>query len=43
VIAPSTLTAVRPGVVIVMNPIYVAEIKAELGRLGLEPEVMALR
>lgn len=42
VIAPSALSTVRPDLVIVMNRIYVAEIKAELGRRSLEPEVLAL-
>jgi SAM-dependent methyltransferase len=40
VIAPSELRTVRPALVIAMNPIYVAEIRAELDRLDLDPEIL---
>ena len=40
VVAPAFLEAYRPDVVIVMNPIYTEEIRAELARLGLEPELV---
>jgi SAM-dependent methyltransferase len=40
VIAPSELRAVRADLVIVMNPIYMVEIKAELDRLDLDPELL---
>lgn len=42
VIAPRELTHVRPDLVVLMNPIYVPEVKADLGRLGLAPEILAL-
>jgi SAM-dependent methyltransferase len=42
VVAPSALTRVRPDLVVVMNPVYVTEIRAELGRLGLVPEILAV-
>lgn len=38
--SPQMLTEYRPDVVIVMNPVYRAEIVAELNLLGLEPEVV---
>jgi len=40
--APSALVASKPASVIVMNPIYVPEITAELKSLGLSPKVWAL-
>jgi SAM-dependent methyltransferase len=42
IIAPEALVDQPPDLVIVMNPIYVEEIKASLKRLELEPEVIAL-
>jgi hypothetical protein len=42
VISPNELNSVGPDVVIVMNPIYVPEIKQMLGDLGLAPQVLAL-
>ena len=42
VVAPEALVDQPPDLVIVMNPIYVTEIRANLKRLGLEPEVVAL-
>lgn len=42
VVKPSFLCDYRPDVVIIMNPIYSGEIVAELGDLGLVPEVIAV-
>jgi SAM-dependent methyltransferase len=42
VIAPKALVDQTPDLVIVMNPIYVTEITANLKELGLEPEIAAL-
>lgn len=42
VIAPDDLIEIRPDLVIVMNPAYVAEISTDLDRLGLTPRVEAL-
>ena len=40
--APEFLREHRPDLVIVTNPIYLDEIKQELGEMGLAPEVIAL-
>jgi len=42
VIAPEYLTEHRPDHVIVMNPIYEAEIRRDLREMGLSPEVISL-
>jgi SAM-dependent methyltransferase len=42
VVAPATLTSINPAVVVVMNPVYLAEIRTELARLGLRPEILTL-
>jgi SAM-dependent methyltransferase len=42
VIAPERLLEVEPGLVVVMNPIYVGEITRNLADLGLAPEVDAV-
>jgi hypothetical protein len=42
VIGPEALTDIKPELVIVMNPIYVPEIKEMLSELGLRPDVRAL-
>ncbi|VTZ20897.1 NDP-hexose methyltransferase (fragment) [Methylocella tundrae] len=42
VIAPSALVAEPPDLVIVMNPIYRAEIAKTLNALGLKPEISAV-
>jgi SAM-dependent methyltransferase len=42
VVAPESLVAQPPDLVIVMNPIYVDEIAASLNKLGLKPEIAAL-
>jgi SAM-dependent methyltransferase len=41
VVAPEYLRHYRPGVVIAMNPVYVAEIQAQLAALGVDAEVTA--
>ena len=40
--APKDLKKIMPDVVIVMNPIYVPEIRKSLNELGLAPEVVAV-
>ena len=42
IVAPESLTAAPPDTVIVMNPVYRAEITAQLASLGLQPEILAL-
>jgi hypothetical protein len=42
IMSPSSLTTAMPDVVIVMNPIYLAEIRRDLGILGLDPEVLTV-
>lgn len=42
VVAPSELTSIRPDCVIAMNSIYLAEIGADLDRLGLAPELLSV-
>lgn len=42
VVAPERLTEIRPGLVVVMNPIYTQEITSSLTNLGLHPEVDAV-
>ncbi len=42
IVSPEALVDLRPDLVIVMNPIYVPEIKADLDKLGLSPEVLSL-
>lgn len=42
IVPPEALCDLRPDLVIVMNPVYVPEIKADLDRLGLSPEVLSL-
>ncbi|MFW6066904.1 MAG: class I SAM-dependent methyltransferase [Myxococcota bacterium] len=39
IVAPEALQAIRPGVVIVMNPIYRREIEGDLHRLGISSQV----
>ena len=39
---PERLRVIRPDVVVVMNPIYADEIRAELAALGLAPELRHL-
>ncbi len=42
IVAPEQLRTIRPDLVVVMNPIYVDEIRADLETLGISPEVVAL-
>lgn len=42
VVAPAELVDIDPELVVVMNPVYVDEIEADLHELGLHPEVVAL-
>lgn len=42
VVAPSTLLEYRPDVVIVMNPIYCAEIGENLKQMGLAPTLLSV-
>jgi SAM-dependent methyltransferase len=42
IIAPQDLVATPPDLVIVMNPIYVREVRQSLAELGLQPEVLAV-
>jgi hypothetical protein len=42
VISPKALVDQPPDLVIVMNPIYVAEVRSSLKEIGLTPEVVAL-
>jgi hypothetical protein len=42
ILAPSELVERRPDAVIVMNPIYVAEITADLHKMGLHPEIVTV-
>jgi hypothetical protein len=40
VIAPESLKAAPPGVVLVMNPIYSDEIRGDLHKLGIDAQVV---
>lgn len=42
IVSPEALAARPPDLVIVMNPIYLDEITADLDRLGLSPEIVAV-
>lgn len=42
IVAPAFLRECRPGVVLVMNPVYVDEISEDLRGLGVEAEILAL-
>ena len=39
IVSPDSLTEVQPDVVIVMNPIYLEEIRADLASRGLQAEL----
>lgn len=41
IVAPERLRAIRPDLVVVMNPIYLEEIRRSVRDLGLEAEVLA--
>lgn len=42
IIAPDQLQEIRPHLVVVMNPVYCAEIEQSLGKMGLNPEVRSV-
>jgi SAM-dependent methyltransferase len=42
IVGPAFLAAYRPGLVVVMNPVYVNEISEELRRQGVDTEILAL-
>ena len=42
IIGPGDLLEHEPDVVIIMNPVYEQEIKSELGRLDISPEVLTV-
>ncbi|MEW6743244.1 MAG: class I SAM-dependent methyltransferase [Planctomycetota bacterium] len=42
IVSPEALRVLQPDLVIAMNPVYVNEICADLGRLGVAAEVVAL-
>ncbi len=42
IVAPEFLRHYRPDVVIIMNPIYRAEISRDLQRMGLHPEILTV-
>jgi hypothetical protein len=42
IVAPAELVDAPPDLVIVMNPVYVPEVREELAHLGLHPEVVGL-
>lgn len=42
IVAPETLREARPDLVVVMNPIYLDEIRADLAKMGLAPELTAV-
>jgi len=41
VVAPGELTAIRPEVVVAMNPLYLAEIQGDLDRFGITASLVA--
>jgi hypothetical protein len=42
IVSPEFLKEYRPDIVIIMNPIYCAEIQADLHKLGLDPELVPI-
>ena len=42
IVAPERLKEIRPDLVVAMNPIYCDEIRGDLARMGLHPEVVGL-
>lgn len=42
IVAPRELVTIKPDVILVMNPIYIDEIRDDLTRLGLAPELVPL-
>jgi hypothetical protein len=43
IVAPADLTAIRPDLVLLMNPIYLDEVRGQLAELGLSPVVEVVR
>lgn len=42
IVAPAALVTIRPDTVVVMNRVYVAEVRAMLAEIGLAPRMLAL-
>ena len=42
IVAPEFLREYRPDVVVIMNPVYRAEVTADLSALGLSPQIETL-
>ena len=42
IIPPAELKEYKPDVVIIMNPIYTDEIRADLHKMGLDPELIPI-
>lgn len=42
IVTPGFLASYRPDVVVMMSPIYLKEIRAELGRMGLAPLLLSI-
>ena len=42
IVPPAELQDYKPDVVIIMNPVYVDEINADLKKMGLSPELIAV-
>ncbi len=42
IVAPESLLGTRPDVIVVMNPIYLDEIRRQLDGFGLQPELVAV-
>jgi SAM-dependent methyltransferase len=42
IVAPEALVGLQPDEVLIMNPVYTGEIRAELDRLGLHPRLSAI-
>jgi hypothetical protein len=42
IVSPEFLVEYQPDAVIVMNPIYLEEIRSDMRRMGLEPETWAV-
>jgi len=42
IVGPDDLVEIRPDLVVAMNPIYLDEIRGDLARRGLSPELVAV-
>jgi hypothetical protein len=42
IVSPESMKKFRPDVVIVMNPVYKEEIRKELQKMGLAPEIWSV-